>query len=495
MDESEQPAFTAELTNGCFVSTTDFIQTWKKELFVRDCYPKLYEESLRQFKHRKQAVFIVGTPGIGKSCFLDYLLVKYVSQKQKVLYLSGTQDKAYLFSEHGPVREAGLKAGLNDLKPDEFDVVLFDPHETATETNVVHRNHLRGKPVFVTMSPDPENCKRLRKDLKDDLAIDLYMGTQPLKEAQKMREACYPELSAETVNKRHKRFGGVARFLYESEKGKLNVCPAAVALNQEAALNDLVTNPLRIDALTVPAEFKSLWSLYHLQPLPLDNGETKWDECTVEICCDDAHTRIRDTLLKREVGELWNIFCSTRNTEGTLRGIRYEAYAHKKIMQSGLSGTAQSLIKAGIGKRTIEVEIPPGLEQVSVPTNDVGEHLSKLIEDHEVGYLLPELSNFPVVDSMAIGGKVGNKKAVANLQMKAGRSDGLSNEAGNVMTTTKQDILIFIVPDKTVMRKALKGYPKMKQYRMIVNEKTKASTKKRKWEAAANKKSGKAKIQ
>lgn len=63
-----------------------------------------------------------------------------------------------------------------------------------------------------------------------------------------------------------------------------------------------------------------------------------------------------------------------------------------------------------------------------------------------------------------------------NIHLKAGGSDDLSKEAVKVMKATKQTIVIFIVPDQTVMRKAPEGPPTTKQYRMIVSE-MKASTK------------------
>lgn len=480
------------LVGNCFVTSKNvFLQTGKDRLFVRDCYEPLFAEGLRQFEENKiQTAFIVGTPGVGKSCFLDYLLVKYTSKGSTVLYLSGPRNEAYLFRD-GQVFVSDLEkltVNLRELehRSIDFDVVLFDPHETPAATNILHKDHLYGKPAFVSISPDKHNCQKLRKDLQTEgLYVDLYMGTVPLNEAQKMREQCFPQASSRAVEERYKVLGGIARYLYAWDKGGLNVIPAKIVQRQAVALNDIVANPLRIDLKEVPTEFKELWSLYHLEPV-LENGVIKWDKCTVELCCHDAKARVRDKLLERTVQQCWKTYTSTDPIHGTLRGIRYEAYAHKKIMTAGLSGTALSLTKNGIGCSTVTVDIPAGLDHVIVPSNTIDKRLSEIITDTKEGYLLPERTNFPVVDSMAVGGKVGKKAGVVNLQMKAGRSDDLSKScAKSIMEATKQDALIFIAPNENIMLKALKGAPpKMKQFVLIVCEKGGQSTKKRKGGAA-----------
>jgi hypothetical protein len=55
------------------------------------------------------------------------------------------------------------------------------------------------------MSPDPENCKKLRKDTVPPL---LYMGTLSFQEAEDMRTCCYPDISKELLQVHYQVMGG-----------------------------------------------------------------------------------------------------------------------------------------------------------------------------------------------------------------------------------------------------------------------------------------------
>ena len=135
------------------------------------------------------------------------------------------------------------------------------------------------------------------------------------------------------------------------------IVDAAVATIQERqakALDDLVDRRKRMDSLSVASDFKSLWSLYHLVPAP-----TKTDlSYSIELCSPNGRNLVLHALLKKEVKELWDLFGSTDTKEkfGTLRGIRYEAYAHKKILVDGINGTARLLTKTAITPKQSERE-------------------------------------------------------------------------------------------------------------------------------------------
>lgn len=59
-------------------------------LFVRPCYPALFQECQENFQLGLQGVFVMGTPGIGESVFLEYALHQVLNHlRQSVLFLSG----------------------------------------------------------------------------------------------------------------------------------------------------------------------------------------------------------------------------------------------------------------------------------------------------------------------------------------------------------------------------------------------------------------------
>ena len=91
--------------------------------------------------------------------------------------------------------------------------------------------------------------------------------------------------------------------------------------------------------------------MYHLQPaLPRDvplfdnvppiENDSEFYDYTIEPCCSDARVRIRDRLMEKEVNALWRLFQHTEERNVSLRGVRYEAYAHKKTLVEGINGIA-----------------------------------------------------------------------------------------------------------------------------------------------------------
>jgi len=155
---------------------------------------------------------------------------------------------------------------------------------------------------------------------------------------------------------RYPKIGGIARQLFETplagEEGDEKVIDAEV--RQSAALNDMAQNPLRIDAGEVAAKFEKLWSFYHLQ-LVTENGFTNYSKYTIELFSPDVRARIRDKLINKDVSELWILYDSTLERHGTLRGIRYETYTHKKILTHGVNLTSTSLTVNGVGTATKQI--------------------------------------------------------------------------------------------------------------------------------------------
>jgi len=227
---------------------------------------------------------------------------------------------------------------------------------------------------------------------------------------------------------------------------------------QRAALQDVLANPWRIDNLESSDPFKSLWTIYHMEPVTAVDGEIWYTKYTIRPCCDDATTRIRDELMTKEVRDLWKIFHGTREELGVLRGIRYEAYAHKKILSEGLKGTAEGLTLKG-SKTTKAISIPVS-SQITLPNNDLDQGLKTAVAKARAlpsgGYLLPHLQNFPVVDSFFVSPNANN--SVQQLLMKAGRSHPLSIDSANAIASiTGSTDLYFIVPDELTVTKKLQG--------------------------------------
>jgi hypothetical protein len=112
-----------------------------------------------------------------------------------------------------------------------------------------------------------------------------------------------------------------------------------------------------------------------------------------------------DGLLEKEVRDLWYLFDTTNQKYGTLRGIRFEAYAHKKILTHGIDGMARLITKDVISATsTKRVVIPAGSTLYALSSNnlDAFSRCCAAVGDNTSSqgtYLLPSFCNFPVIDS------------------------------------------------------------------------------------------------
>jgi hypothetical protein len=56
----------------------------------RACYDPIYNLAVGQ--EGAEGAFVIGSPGVGKSCFLDYALYRLQEESNSVLYLSVPRD-------------------------------------------------------------------------------------------------------------------------------------------------------------------------------------------------------------------------------------------------------------------------------------------------------------------------------------------------------------------------------------------------------------------
>jgi hypothetical protein len=453
----------------------DWIQTRSPKLFVRACYDPIYNLAVGQ--EGAEGAFVIGSPGVGKSCFLDYALYRLQEENNSVLYLSGPLRKAYVYLPNGEVAEFSLEDALSQNMAENVNFVLYDPHETASNTDDVNVNDFKKKKFIVAMYPDEDNWKKLRKDART--AFDLYMGPTSIEESEAMRSVCYPDITQAVVHGRFAKLGGIPRDLFKGVIGGRDKHLEKRLGIQTKALEDASKDPRRIDTGEVTSHFKGLWSLYHLQPdKDTTTGDVDYLSFTIDLCCEDVRARLRDELMKKSVRDLWFAYESTDLRLGTLRGIRYEAYAHKKITSQGVQGVAVSLTKSGTGATTRNVNIPAAQRVVSLPDNNLGAPLTAAFaaSDGQQGgsYLLPHLSNFPVMDALHVPGGGGRGLL---LQMKAGRSKPLAGESATALyAVSGGGDIVFVVPDEMILRRKLDfsgrapGPPTMRHFRIVLNE-------------------------
>ena len=459
----------------------NWIQTRSKTLFVRKCYNEIWDEVQQHYnviedgpiaaEGTLDGFFISGTPGVGKSCFLDFCLHNLLRLGKSVCYFYGKTMTARIFKADGTVETYIMADNVEGALAAQVDFLLIDPPENGDPNFLGGRVGLSGKKFILAVSPDRNNCQAIRKETS---TVKLYMGTCSLEEAEEMKVACYPGVTHQRVASRFEEFGGIPRYLFKTDvivKGQ-DISLEEIRAYQRSALTDIITNPNRIDDLESSDPFKSLWTIYHMEPVSLENGSTDYMKYTIQPCCQDAAIRIRDHLMQKGVQDLWNIFINTREELGILRGIRYEAYAHKKLLIHGLVGRATGLTQTGLSKSAPkEINIPAASTRINLPNNNVGPDLVRAVQRARTGqggYLLPHLPNFPIVDAIFVPRGNG---AAKQLQMKTGRSRPLATDkAASVSAATGSTDIYFIVPDGVTMTKKLPGVDGWHQYRVILRE-------------------------
>lgn len=162
----------------------------KEEISVRECYETALNHCHTAWNADFQIVFLKGTPGVGKSVFLDYALSSLITDGKKVLLISGPTNRAMLFVNHTTHPEVtDVMAGLEGKWAEKADYVLIDPPENSAESQKYHKSFLCGKNTVAAVSPDPEKLKKLEKD--DKSCVRVYMGPCSYVEARDMWQSCY----------------------------------------------------------------------------------------------------------------------------------------------------------------------------------------------------------------------------------------------------------------------------------------------------------------
>lgn len=449
-------------------SNHTWIQTGSKKLFKQSCYDDIWD-----ICRRAVAVFdgvvLSGTPGVGKSCFLDFALHRLRADNKSVLYVHGKSGYAFIYKSDGNVEKVSITDAISGELAKTVDFILLDPPEGG-DPNFWGYKNLYGKKFVLAVSPDRNNCQGLRKDAS---TVDLYMGgLLSIQDAEEMRLACYPNVPQSIVERRFEDFGGVPRLLFKPYDSSLPDPLQTAREEQDQALLDAISHPRRIDNGHPAQSFKSLWKLYHMHPIVKEDGTRDYSAYTIRPCCDDAGVRLRDKLMEKNVSDLWAAYSDTDKRLGALQGIRFEAYAHKKILVEGLNCSALGLTQTGLSSAgPVAVFVPPNLTRVDLVNNDVGQGLQDVVATARQGvsgsYLLPHFSNFPVVDSIFVPHGQGS---AIQLQMKAGKSRPLSAlNVAAITAATGNSSLYFVVPDEVTITKKLAG-SNMNQYRIVLNE-------------------------
>jgi len=202
------------------------ITKWKslatrRSFFVRPCYPQLFEKIFGQiteyqnYPHEEGICGVIqtGCPGIGMSFSLTYYLWALAQRKQTVYFESQMLKCGWLFSLDGTVLEFKFKHMPLKLVTNPKLVYLFDASEITIGGPT---REIAGYTILAT-SPKKDHYSDFRKTVQENR---LYMPIWAEDEIAKYAADTIADAAIRrTVISCYLRFGGVARYVFGSQKG------------------------------------------------------------------------------------------------------------------------------------------------------------------------------------------------------------------------------------------------------------------------------------
>eukprot|EP00047_Mylnosiga_fluctuans_P021443 m.104797 g.104797 ORF g.104797 m.104797 type:complete len:511 (-) comp8900_c0_seq1:217-1749(-) len=188
---------------------------WGKRLYVRPSYLKLERVVEEIFELQPPRVGIIGNPGIGKSFFGIFLILRAAARGVPVVYqsreLHPTSDVCYVLSRD--------YCGTLPLTHDLVEEIFTNPKALYVADSIYPTPPPSARTVLVS-SP--------RKDVYDHFCrkrsginTPLYMPVWKRGELELLRETFFPAVDLDAMNTLFERWGGIPRDVLEKAKSNL----------------------------------------------------------------------------------------------------------------------------------------------------------------------------------------------------------------------------------------------------------------------------------
>ncbi len=187
----------------------------KKVLYVRKSYKYLYDQLKKKSDCGLKKFLITGTSGIGKSCFLIYVLMQLLCEDVIVIFQPLNGQDFYCF------KDQAITCGTYH----DFEFLL-----NLTTTWYLADGITSPKLVYATtvVSLSPNGiAKKDFKEFDKRHPIKYYMGPWKLEELLSCWEHVFPLVPKEIVNSLYHKAGGIPRYVLQ---------------NVEISMRDLVGN-------------------------------------------------------------------------------------------------------------------------------------------------------------------------------------------------------------------------------------------------------------
>lgn len=362
-------------------------------LYIRQSYQDIASTILACSKRTKS--LITGTPGIGKSVFLLYLLWKLVKSGKRVLIIDDS-DKVYYDGNGGIFELEALPPSTRRSFWSDDLWCLFDAkNKTLADLNLVP--YKRGSSVLST-SPRRDLVNDFKKPSKPQVYFKFIM---PLWSHLELKEIAPKFEKSFGWEYRFKVLGGIPRFVLEDTDVEATAILEAACRSCEVDHCIKITGNVSEISENTP---KVAHSLVHL------NSTFPYETASARFASETALStiiRIRKADCRRQMQSLLQSCAGNPVTAAFI----FEAFAIEKLEKGG-KFKCKELVAASVRTKPIpeDVEISPSTRQA----------VKKVAPDQEHDRLyVPEAKNYHGMDAW-IHGKgafqmtVGKKHAITS---------------------------------------------------------------------------------
>ncbi|GES95208.1 crinkler (CRN) family protein, putative [Rhizophagus clarus] len=177
------------------------------KLYIRQDYKELYE--IVNNKELDPKFLINGTSGIGKSCFLLYLLIRILcsSDDATIIFQTTQSNIFYCF------KKSKLDVGLFE----DISYYLYDPDTWYLADAIPPRPKLRARTVLAVSPVSYKENKNFDEFSK--VVVNKYcMAPWIMSELEVCREHIFPDVPKDLMLKLYDKAGGVPRYVLEMPK-------------------------------------------------------------------------------------------------------------------------------------------------------------------------------------------------------------------------------------------------------------------------------------
>jgi len=332
-------------------------------LLIRRCYVDLFEEVKQLHSIGSPGVIITGNPGIGKSYFLMYCLIRFGCFENKAVVFQSIQKmKMWLFK--GKEKPICLQYPYPDANADVYLVDSGSPSSEPLSTQLF---------TILACSPKKDHYKEFQKNG----AEKLYMPCWLLEELLQLPHDKYTPLK---IKENFYWFGGVPRYVFGDNRGNTWKREIDHALNS--------CNPVDIGSFVGNKALNGDEICHKLFQLKITKDHQVE---SVVFSSEHVEKQLPSCLVRRELRGFVTLIKSSLvgiPTAASLRGYLFESYAHH-ILSQGRTFTVSDGETLTLGKLEEHVEQVKLLElkPVDLPKNK---------------YIRPTQKNFAVFDSFII---------------------------------------------------------------------------------------------